>query len=445
MATLLTRAKNFIRHGWNAFIDEDPTVGMKTYGSGTSYGTRPDRIRTFVSNERSLITSIYTSLAIDVSAVDIRHVRTDDENRYLEDVNSGLQECLTLEANIDQAARHFRQDIAMTLFTEGCLAIVPVDTDINPAMSGGFDIKTLRVGRITAWNPQTVRVDLYDQRTGQRRDIELPKKFVAIIENPLYSVMNETNSTLQRVLRKLSLLDAVDEASSSGKLDMVIQLPYVIKSEARRQTAEQRRTDIEVQLRDSKYGIAYIDGTEKITQLNRAVENNLLSHIKYLMEVLYGQLGLTPEVMNGTADEKTMLNYYNRTIDPIVDAIVEGMRRSFLTKTARTRKQTIMAFRNPFKMVPITEMAEIADKFTRNEVLSSNEIRQFMGIKPSNDPKADKLINSNMPQTIEDTAVAPSDVVEEAGPSDTELQGNFDDVNGLLDGIFSDLESVGGG
>lgn len=395
----MTTIGSRLKHAWNAFLDWPNQLRRLEYGS--SYGTRPDRVRLSFSNERSIISSIYTRLSIDTASVDIRHVRLDEEGRYLEDINSGLNECLTVEANIDQAARHFRQDIAMTLFSSGCVAIVPVDTTINPAVSGSFDIKTLRVGEIVGWHPQHVRVSVYNEANGRREEITLEKKFVAIVENPLYSVMNEPNSTLQRLIRKLNLLDVVDEQSSSGKLDMIIQLPYVIKSEARRQQAEQRRKDIEFQLKGSQYGIAYTDGTEKITQLNRPAENNLLKQVEYLMGMLYAQLGLTEEVMNGTANEEAMLNYINRTIEPVVAAIVEAMRRSFLTKTARSQKQDVMYFRDPFKLVPIKEIAEIADKFTRNEILAANEIRQKIGIKPSRDPKADELRNSNMPAPSE--------------------------------------------
>jgi putative sterol carrier protein len=328
----------------------------------------------------------------------MRHVRTDDQNRYLEDMDSGLNNCLTVEANIDQAARSFRQDIAMTLFDAGVAALVPVDTSISPEQSGGFEILTLRVGDIVQWYPQHVRLSLYNEETAQREEITLAKSAVAIVENPLYAVMNEPNSTLQRLLHKLNLLDAIDEQSASGKLDLIIQLPYVIKSEARRQQAEQRRADIEFQLKGSQYGIAYTDGTEKITQLNRPAENNLLAQVEFLTQMLYGQLGLTEEVMNGTADEKAMLNYWNRTIEPVLTAIVESMRRTFLTKTARTQKQTIDFFRDPFRLVPIENIAEIADKFTRNEIMTSNEMRQVVGMAPHPDPKADQLINSNMPQ-----------------------------------------------
>lgn len=397
-----------LAHAWNAFKNEEKTLQPLSVAGGTSYSTRPDRMRMRWSNERSIISSIFTRLSIDVASVDVRHARLDQDDRYLEDVDSGLNNCLTVEANMDQAARHFRQDIAMTLFDKGVAALVPVDTTIDPSVSGSFDIKTLRVGEIVSWMPQHVRVRVYNEKKGLREDITLEKRFVAIVENPLYSVMNEPNSTLQRLITKLNLLDVVDEQSSSGRLDVIIQLPYVIKSEARRQQAEQRRTDIEFQLRGSKYGIAYTDGTEKITQLNRPAENNLLKQIEYLTEMLYGQLGLTVDIMNGTADEKTMINYNIRTIKPIVDAIVEAMRRTFLTKTARSQKQTILYFNDPFKLVPLSEFAEIADKLSRNEVLSANEIRQSIGIKPSKDPKADELRNSNMP----DPTPAPSEPIQ---------------------------------
>jgi hypothetical protein len=400
-----------LKHAWNAF-----TTGTVVrlyddqYGSGY-YGGRPDQSRLHFTNERSIVSSIYTRLGVDVSSVAMKHVRTDDQDRYLEDIDSGLNNCLTLEANVDQAARHFRQDIAITIFDKGCAAIVPVDTTISPVTSGGYDIQTMRVGDVVMWYPKHVRINLYNEAKGAREEITLPKEVVAIVENPLYAVMNEPNSTLQRLIRKLNLLDSVDEQSASGKLDLIIQLPYVIKSEAKREQAEQRRKDIEFQLKGSQYGIAYTDGTEKITQLNRPAENNLMAQVQYLTDLLYTQLGLTPEVMNGTADEKTMLNYIHRTIEPVCDAIVEAMRRTFLTKTARTQKQTIMYFRDPFKLVPIGGeggIADIADKFTRNEILSSNEVRQIVGFKPSKEPKADQLINSNMPTG--DTGVPPADV-----------------------------------
>jgi hypothetical protein len=377
-------------------------------------------MRLRVTNERSIISSIYTRLSIDVASVDMRHVRLDEENRYKEDIDSGLNNCLTVEANIDQAARAFRQDIAMTMFDRGVAVLVPVDTTINPEQTGGYDILTLRVGEVVNWFPQHVRVSVYNETTAKREELTLHKSTVAIVENPLYAVMNESNSTLQRLLNKLNLLDSIDEQSASGKLDLIIQLPYVIKSEARRQQAEQRRTDIEFQLKGSQYGIAYTDGTEKITQLNRPAENNLMAQVEYLTEMLYGQLGLTEEVMNGTADEKAMLNYWNRTIEPVLTAMVEAMRRSFLTKTARTQRQQIMFFRDPFRLVPIENIAEIADKFTRNEILSSNEIRQVVGFAPHNDPKADKLINSNMPAANPDRTAVNGDS-SNGTPTPTEL------------------------
>jgi len=391
-----------LKHAWNAFTSADPyTSNLGGYGEYWSMNGRPDRSRLFLSNERSIISSIYTRMAIDCAAVEIRHVRTDDQNRYLEDIDSGLNSCLTLEANIDQAAEHFRRDIVTTLFDRGVAAIVPVDTTISPKENGGYDIKTMRVGDIVMWYPKHVRVMLYNENRGLREEITLPKSAVAIVENPLYSVMNEPNSTLQRLIRKLNLLDGQDELSASGKLDIIIQLPYVIKSEARRKQAEQRRKDIEWQLKGSQYGIAYSDATEKITQLNRPAENNLLAQVEMLTNLLYIQLGVTPEVMNGTADEKAMLNYMGRTVEPVLNAVVESMRRTFLTKTARTQKQTIMYFANRLKLIPIGGeggIADIADKFTRNEIASSNEIRQIIGWKPSDEPKADQLVNANMPQ-----------------------------------------------
>ena len=398
-----------IKHAWNAFLNQEEEQRLDLYSNSVSYGGRPDRIRFSIPNERSIISSIYTRLSVDISGVDIRHVRLDDADRYLEDIDSGLNRCLTLEANIDQAARAFRQDIAMTILDKGVAAIVPVDTTVDPGASGSFEIKTMRVGTIVSWMPRHVKVSLYNEEKGRREDVILEKKYVAIVENPLYSVMNEPNSTLQRLIRKINLLDVVDEQSSSGKLDLIIQLPYVIKSEARRLQAEQRRKDIEFQLKGSQYGIAYTDGTEKVTQLNRPSENNLMAQIEYLTEMLYGQLGLTEGVMNGTADEKAMLNYNNRTVEPIVTAIIEAMRRTFLTNTARAQRQSVMYFRNPFKLVPVDNIAEIADKFTRNEILTSNEIRQVIGFKPSKDPEADELKNSNMPQGDEKPAPSGSE------------------------------------
>ena len=390
-----------LQHGWNAFRNRDPTATYVDVGTGYSY--RPDRIRLTRGNERSIVTSIYNRIALDVAAVDIKHCKLDDNNRYLSEISSGLNNCLSIEANIDQTARAFRQDIVMSLFDEGCVAIVPIDTTLNPENTGSYDILSMRTGKILEWYPQHVKVKVYNERTGKKEDLVLPKSSIGIIENPLYSVMNEPNSTMQRLIRKLALLDITDEQTASGKLDLIIQLPYIIKSEARRQQAEQRRKDIEMQLAGSKYGIAYTDGTEHITQLNRSVENNLLKQIETLQATLYGQLGITQTILDGTADEKTMLNYTNRTIEPIVSAIVDEIKRKFLTKTARTQKQSILSFYDPFKLVPVNDIAEIADKFTRNEILTSNEIRQIIGMKPSDDPKADKLINSNISQPNEES------------------------------------------
>lgn len=386
-----------LAHAWNAWRAKENARDVGSFGEGITYSTRPDRARLRFTNERSIIASIYTRLAIDASMADIRHVRLDDEGRYKEDMDSGLQDCLTVEANIDQAATHFRQNIYMSLFDKGVIAVVPVDTTLNPE-TGSFDVKTLRVGEIVAWTPTKVRIRLYNDNEGIHQEITLDKKMVAIIENPMYHVMNEPNSTLQRLLRKLQLLDVVDEQSSSGKLDIIIQLPYAVKSEARRTQASNRRVDLEHQLSGSKYGVAYVDATEKITQLNRPAENNLLKQVEYLMVMLYAQLGLTVDVMNGTADEKAMLNYNNRTIQPLVTAVVESFRRTFLTKTARSQKQSIMAFRDPFKLVPISEVAEIADVFIRGEIASPNDMRTAIGWKPSKDPKSDELRNTSMPE-----------------------------------------------
>lgn len=429
-----------ISHAWNSFLDNkiEEHFRTSTYPGGVSFGSRADRPRLTYTNEKSIISSIYTRLAVDIAASDIRHVRLDDHDRYLEDMKSGLNECLTLEANIDQAARQFRFDVAMTVLDKGVVAIVPVDTTVNPDL-GSYDIKTMRVGEIISWMPQHIKVMVYNEATGQREQLVVNKKNVAIVENPLYAVMNEPNSTLQRLIRKLNLLDAVDEQAGSGKLDLIIQLPYVIKSEARRQQAEQRRTDIEYQLKNNKYGIAYTDGTEKVTQLNRPAENNLLKTVEYLTEMLYGQLGLTPEIMKGTADEATMLNYMNRTIEPILAAITEAMKRRFLTKTARSQKQTIMYFRDPFKLVPIASIAEIADKFTRNKILTSNEIRQIVGYKPSMDPSADKLENANMPQPIDPVEAQNGGLDDESGAA---VQSSLDSLSSMLDEIFADLEVV---
>lgn len=425
-----------LKHAWNAFLNQpDPDAYRTAYGGSSYSGGRPDRVRLHGANDRSLVASIYTRLGIDVASTEIRHVRLDYNDRFLEEIPSGLNDCLTFEANIDQAASAFRQDIAMTLFDKGVAAIVPVDTSLDPSKSSGFEIKTLRVGEVVQWMPRHIRVNLYNDQTGRREEVTLEKQHVAIVENPLYSVMNEPNSTLQRLIRKINLLDAIDEQSGSGKLDLIIQLPYVIKSEARKQQAEQRRQDIEFQLKGSKYGIAYTDGTEKVTQLNRPAENNLLKQIEYLTEMLYSQLGLTKEVMNGTASEEAMLNYHFRTVEPIVRAIVEGMRRAFITKTARTQKQSILYFRDPFKLVPIGQIAEIADKFARNEILASNEIRGLIGFKPSKDPKADQLVNSNMPQAaaeiVEGTVVPPKPSINPA-PDDSDLDGLEAEIESLL-------------
>lgn len=395
----MSRFGSALKHAWNIFTSNEQarrTQPMTEY-YGASAGRRPDRTWHRFNIDRTIISSIYTRIGIDAASVAMRHVRLDDQDRYSDDMDSGLNNCLTVEANIDQAATAFRQDVVMTMLDEGVVAIVPVDTSVNPGdTAGGYDILTMRVGRITQWYPNHVRVSLFNEATQTRQEITLPKATVAIVENPLYEAMNEPNSTLKRLQYKLSLLDTVDEASASGKLDLIVQLPYVIKSEARREQAEQRRKDIEFQLKNGKYGIAYTDGTEKITQLNRPAENNLQGQVEYLTTMLYGQLGITAEIMNGTADEKTMLNYWNRTIDPILTAISESMIRSFLTKTARSQGQSVLYFRDPFRLIPIENIAKIADVFSRNEILAANEIRQIIGYRPSKEAKADKLINSNI-------------------------------------------------
>lgn len=408
---------NRLQHAWNAFMNRSPTNYY--HNVGDSYTYRPDRIRLARRNERSIVTSVYNRIALDVSAIDIKHVRLDENNRFKEEVNSGLNNCLTLDANLDQTGRAFMQDVVMSLLDEGSVAIVPTDTTFNPDVTSSYDILTMRVGKIVEWYPNKVMVRVYNEKSGKRQDIIVPKSTVAIIENPLYAVMNEPNSTMQRLIRKLNLLDAIDEQSGSGKLDLIIQLPYVIKTDARRQQAEQRRKDIEMQLAGSKYGIAYADGTERITQLNRPVENNLMKQIEYLTSMLYSQLGITQSILDGTADDKTMLNYYNRTIEPIIAAIVDEMKRKFLTKTARSQQQSIVFVRNPFNLVPVNDIAEIADKFTRNEIMTSNEIRQIIGMMPSDDPKADKLVNSNIAQPKEDEASS------DKGPDDTNKEGEI--------------------
>lgn len=392
MASFIERIKN----GWNAFSSQESTNSY-ALNLGPSYSYRPDRVSYSVSNEKSVIDSIYNRLAIDVASIEMQHVKLDQNGRYLEQVNSGLNNCLTLEANIDQSSRAFRQDAAMTLFEKGCIAIVPVDTKLNPMRTDSYDILSMRVGEIIEWYPRHVKISLYNDRAGRREEITMPKSIVGIIENPLYSIMNEPNSTLKRLIRKLSLLDVTDERNSSGKLDLIIQLPYVIKSDARQKQAEARRQAIEGQLVNSKYGIAYADGTERITQLNRPVENNLLAQIKELKADLYNQLGLTEEIFKGIANEQAMLNYYTRTIEPVIAAITEEIKRKFLTKTARTQGHSVEYFRDPFSLVPVAQIANIADKFTRNEILSSNEVRQIIGYKPVSDSRADELRNKNMP------------------------------------------------
>lgn len=420
---------NRLYHAWNAFLNKDPTSYYQNLG--ISYSNRPDRPRLSQGNERSIVTSIFNRIALDVASLTIQHVRLDGEGRFLEVIDSGLNECLTVEANIDQSAQAFMQDVVLSMFDEGCVAIVPIDTTIDPNISGSYDINSMRVAKILEWYPRHVRVRVYNDRTGYKEDKVVPKNMVAIIENPLYAIVNERNSTMQRLIRKLNLLDVIDEQSGSGKLDLIIQLPYTIKTEARRQQAESRRKDIEQQLAGSKYGIAYTDGTEHITQLNRAVENNLMSQIEYLTSMVYAQLGITTGVLDGTANETTMLNYYNRTVEPIVSVIVGEMIRTFLTKTARSQKQSIAYFRDPFKLVPVSEIAEIADKLTRNEIATSNEIRQEIGWKPSKDPVADELRNKNLNPsgTISTTTTGEAEAV------DTSAQ------DAIVDELFNSLEA----
>lgn len=412
--TLIDRLKT----GWNAFRNRDPTMFYSE--QGMSYTYRPDRVRFSRGNERTIVTSVYNKIAMDVASVDIKHCRVDKNGRFIEEIDSDLNACLTLEANIDQTHRAFRQDIVMSMFDEGAVAIVPIEAKGDPTISTSFDIRSMRVGKIVEWFPRSVKLEVYNDQTGRKEQIMMPKRSVAIIENPLYSVINEPNSTMKRLVRKLNLLDAIDEQSGSGKLDLIIQLPYAVKGELKQQQADKRRNDIVDQLK-GPYGIAYIDGTEKITQLNRPVENNLMKQIEYLTNMLYSQIGITPAIMDGTADEKTMLNYNNRTIEPIVSAIVDAMKRSFISKTARSQGQTIMAFRDPFKLVPVDNIAEIADKLTRNEILTSNEVRQIIGYKPSDDPKADQLRNSNISQAKQDISpvqsLEPSNVSTEQSKS----------------------------
>lgn len=393
-----------LQHGWNAFLGRDgPYKDYRNYGE--AYYTKPDRVRFSRGNERSMINAVYNRIAIDAATIDIRHVRTDEDGRYKEDMKSGLNECLDIAANKDQTGREFIQDVVMSLLDEGCVAIVPIDTD-EDITDMSFDILSMRVAKIVQWYPDYVRLKVYNDRNGHEQEITLPKKSVAIIENPFYSVMNEPSSTASRLIRKLNLLDTIDEHNSTGKLDMIIQLPYIIKTPARRQQAERRRKDIELQLSSSKYGIAYSDGTEKITQLNRPIDNNMIEQVEYFTNMLYSQLGITQDIMNGTADEKVMQNYYTRTIEPIISAITDEMKRKFLTKTARTQGQSIMFFRDPFKLMPIADFAELADKLTRNCIATSNEIRQAIGMKPAKDPQADQLINNNLSQ--------PKEALEEA-------------------------------
>lgn len=404
-----------LQHSWNAFMNKDPTPNYQNYGM--SYSSRPDRPRLTRGNEKTIITSVYNRIALDVAAIDIRHCKLDEDGRFLENVNSGLNDCLTLEANIDQTGRAFIQDAVLSMLDEGVVALVPVDTSINPNDTNSYNILSMRTAKIIQWYPAYVRVQLYNDRTGNKEELTLPKKSVAIIENPLYAVINEPNSTMQRLIRKLSLLDIVDEQTSSGKLDLIIQLPYTIKSEARREQAERKRKDIADQLSGSQYGIAYIDATEKVTQLNRSLDNNLMKQVEYLTTMLFSQLGITQAILEGTADEQAMLNYTNRTIEPIISAITDELKRKFLTKTARSQSQTITFFRDPFKLVPVNNIADIADKFTRNEIMTSNEIRQIVGLRPSKDPKADQLINSNLNHNENESKGSTNPVTE---PDDTE-------------------------
>lgn len=406
-----------LRHAFNAFMNRDPTIDFRDTGPG--FSIRPDRPRFTRGNERTIVTSIYNRIALDVASININHCRVDGDNRFVETIDSSLNKCLNLEANLDQTGRAFIQDVVMSMLDEGCVAIVPTETSFNPALTTSYDIFSMRTGKILEWYPKHVKVRLYNEKSGQREDIKLPKNTVAIVENPLYAVINEHNSTMQRLMRKLSLLDNVDERINSGKLDMIIQLPYVIKSQTRRQEADKRRKDLEDQLKGSSYGIGYIDGTEKIVQLNRPLDNNLMKQVEYLTAQLYSQLGITQAILDGSANEQEMLNYHTRTIEPIISAIVDEMKRKFLSKTARSQLQTIKFFRDPFKLVPINNMAEIADKFTRNEILTSNEVRQIIGMKPSNDPKADQLINSNLNHPEDEPAL---DDTSGETPPNAELQ-----------------------
>lgn len=425
-----------LQHAWNAFLNGEEQ--SYSYNIGTSYSFRPDRVRLTRGNERSIVTAMYNRIAMDVAAVNIKHVRLDQNDRYVETIDSKLNYAINTEANIDQTGRAFIQDVVLSMFDEGAVAIVPVDTDINPKLYGSYDILSMRTAKIIEWYPEHVRVRLYNDRTGRREEVTLPKKVVAIIENPLYAVMNEPNSTLQRLIRKLNILDAIDEQSGAGKLDLIIQLPYTIRTEARRKQAEERRKDIEEQLAGTKYGIAYADATEHITQLNRSLDNNLMKQIEYLTSMLYGQLGLTEEIFNGTANEQTLLNYYSSTIEPILSAITGEMSRKFLTRTARTQHQSIVFFRDPFKLVPVSQIADIADKFTRNEVLSSNEVRALIGFKPVDDERANELRNKNLNQAA--GAEQPPMAVDEEGLVDE----GYEDVEEPVEAPEEESAGLGG-
>lgn len=412
-----TILKNALQHSWNAFKSRDQTaMHYEPYGYA-SY-SKPDRVRLSLGNERSIVSSLYNRIALDVAAIEFRHVRVNQNGRYEDTIDSHLNECLTLSANLDQTSRAFIQDVVMSMFDEGCVCIVPVDTTLNPKSTNAYDVNSLRCGRILEWYPEHVRVSVYNEHSGQHEELMLAKSFVVIIENPLYAVMNEPNSTLKRLVRKMNLLDGIDEQSSSGKLDLIIQLPYTIKNELKRQQVEQRKKDIEMQLTGSRYGIAYIDATERVTQLNRPADNNLMSQIEYLTNTLYNQLGISEKIFDGTANEQEMLNYHNRTIEPIVSAICMGMTRTFLSKTARTQGQRIMFFRDPFKLVPVNQIADIADKFTRNEIFTSNEVRAIVGQKPSDQPGADELRNKNLNQNTEQIAAQQKPPIEEGSPKE---------------------------
>ena len=435
-----------IRHAWNAFTNQQTDTPQNYADLGViNFGPRPDRHRSFVSNERSIIESVYNRIAVDVAQAQIKHVRLDENGRFLDDISSAMDNCLNVQANIDQQGTQFRQDIAATLLDRGTAAIVPIDTTLDPSVTGGYDINTMRVGDIVGWYPAHVKVNVYNEKIGRRQVVTLEKKYVAIVENPFYAVMNEPNSTLQRIIRKLNLLDAVDEQSSSGKLDLIIQLPYVIKSEARQQQANARREQIATQLKGSQYGIAYTDGTEKITQLNRPVTNNLMEQIQYLTTLLFSQLGITQEVMDGSADEQTMTNYSNRTVAPIITAIVEAMKAKFLTNTARTQNQSIEFYMDPFRFLPLSEIAQLADVFTRNEIATSNEIRQAIGMRPSKDPKADQLNNSNMPGNNPVDANGNPVPTDGSAPPVAPTPDNSAAANQVFDDLSSQVDDILGG